>query len=44
MNMEFKMVLASVKPAYTDEVVAAGKAAGATGATIIPARGTGMQA
>ncbi len=40
--MEFKMVLASVKPAYTDEVVAAGKAAGATGATIIPARGTGI--
>lgn len=40
--MEFKVVLASVKPAYTDSVVDAGKAAGATGATIIPARGTGI--
>ena len=41
--MEFKLVLASVKPAYTDSVVDAGKAAGATGATIIPARGTGIR-
>lgn len=40
--MDFKVVLASVKPAYTDRVVDAGKAAGATGATIIPARGTGI--
>lgn len=40
--MKFKVVLASVKPAYTDTVVDAGKAAGATGATIIPARGTGI--
>jgi len=40
--MEFKLVFASVKPAYTDTVVDAGKAAGATGATIIPARGTGI--
>jgi len=41
--MDFKVVLASVKPAYTDSVVDAGKAAGATGATIIPARGTGIR-
>ncbi len=41
--MDFKVVLASVKPAYTDRVVDAGKAAGATGATIIPARGTGIR-
>lgn len=41
--MEFKVILASVKPDYTDKVVDAGKAAGATGATIIPARGTGIR-
>ncbi len=41
--MEFKVILASVKPDYTDTVVDAGKAAGATGATIIPARGTGIR-
>ena len=41
--MDFKMILASVKPDYTDRVVDAGKAAGATGATIIPARGTGIR-
>lgn len=40
--MQFKVVLASVKPTYTDAVVDAGKEAGATGATIIPARGTGI--
>jgi nitrogen regulatory protein PII len=41
--MEFKLILASVKPDYTDKVVDAGKDAGATGATIIPARGTGIR-
>ena len=37
------MILASVKPDYTDRIVDAGKTAGATGATIIPARGTGIR-
>lgn len=41
--MEFKVILASVKPDYTDRIVDAGKTAGATGATIIPARGTGIR-
>ncbi len=41
--MRFKVVLASVKPDYTDKVVDAGKGAGATGATIIGARGTGIR-
>ena len=39
--MRFKMILSSVKPDVTDSIVDAAKAAGATGATIIPARGTG---
>ena len=41
--MRFKVVLVPVKPHKTDPVVDAAKAAGATGATIIPARGTGMR-
>ena len=40
--MRFKLILASVKPSYTDIVVDAGKEAGATGATIIGGRGTGI--
>lgn len=40
--MKFKIILASVKTDITDAVVDAAKEAGATGATIIPARGTGM--
>jgi nitrogen regulatory protein PII len=40
--MKFKIVFAPVKTHITDSVVDAAKAAGATGATIIPARGTGM--
>ena len=40
--MRFKLILASVKPDYTDTVVEAGKSAGATGATIISGRGTGI--
>jgi nitrogen regulatory protein PII len=39
--MRFKMILSSVKPDVTDRIVDAAKASGATGATIIPARGTG---
>lgn len=40
--MRFKLILSSVKPDITDKVVDAAKAAGATGATILPARGTGI--
>jgi nitrogen regulatory protein PII len=40
--MRFKVIIASVKPVITDKVVDAAKSAGATGATIIPARGTGI--
>jgi len=41
--MKFKIVFAPVKTHKTDPVVDAAKEAGATGATIIPARGTGMR-
>lgn len=41
--MKFKIILAPVKTHKTDPIVDAAKAAGATGATIIPARGTGMR-
>jgi nitrogen regulatory protein P-II 1 len=40
--MRFKIVFAPVKPHKTDTIVDAAKTAGATGATIIPSRGTGM--
>ena len=40
--MQFKLILAFVKPNISDKVVNAMKKAGATGATIIPARGTGI--
>ena len=40
--MRFKLILASVKSDITDTIVDAAKGAGATGATIIPARGTGI--
>ena len=40
--MRFKLILSSVKTGITDKVVDAAKEAGATGATIIPARGTGI--
>lgn len=40
--MKFHMIVSTVKPDYTDDVVDAAKAAGATGATIIPARGVGV--
>lgn len=39
--MRFKLIFASTKHHLTDDVVDAAKEAGATGATIIPARGTG---
>jgi nitrogen regulatory protein PII len=41
--MRFKLIISSVKTAITDNVVDAAKKAGATGATIIPARGTGIR-
>lgn len=41
--MRFKIILSTVKPNITDRVVDAAKEAGATGATIIPARGTGIK-
>jgi len=41
--MRFKIIFAPVKTHKTDTIVDAAKAAGATGATIIPARGTGMR-
>ena len=40
--MQFKLIMAFVKPSITDAVVDAMKKAGATGATIVPARGTGI--
>lgn len=40
--MQFKLIMAFVKPSITDGVINAMKEAGATGATIIPARGTGI--
>ncbi|WP_372745406.1 P-II family nitrogen regulator [Lutibacter sp.] len=40
--MQFKLIMAFVKPKISDKVVNAMKSAGATGATIIPARGTGI--
>jgi nitrogen regulatory protein PII len=41
--MRFKLILSSVKEDITDNIVDAAKGAGATGATIIPARGTGIR-
>ncbi len=41
--MQFKMILASVKSGLADTVVDAAKDAGATGATIIQGRGTGVR-
>ncbi len=40
--MKFKLILSTVKTDITDHIVDAAKKAGATGATIIPARGTGI--
>ena len=41
--MHFKLIIAMTKTVDTDEVIDAAKAAGGTGATIIPARGTGIR-
>lgn len=40
--MRFKTIIASVKPNCTDPIVDAAKSAGATGATILTGRGTGI--
>lgn len=40
--MHFKLIISMVKSQQTERVVDAAKAAGATGATIVPARGTGI--
>ena len=40
--MRFKLIITTVKTDVTDRVLDAAKKAGATGATIIPARGTGI--
>lgn len=41
--MHFKAIVAMVKSDLTDRIVDAAKEAGGTGATIIPARGTGIR-
>lgn len=41
--MRFKIIFASVKTDITNKIVDAAKEAGATGATIIPAHGTGIR-
>ena len=41
--MRFKLILSTVKADITDRIVDAAKEKGATGATIIPARGTGIR-
>ena len=40
--MNYKLIVACVKPEYSDQTVDAAKENGATGATILPGRGTGM--
>lgn len=40
--MRFKLVVVTTRTDLTDQIVAAAKQSGATGATIIPARGTGI--
>lgn len=41
--MRFKLILSSVKADLTDQIVDKAKEGGATGATIIPGRGTGIR-
>ncbi len=41
--MRFKIIFASIKSDITNKIVDAAKGAGATGATIIHARGTGIR-
>ena len=40
--MNYKVIIAALKPNVTDQVVDAAKACGISGATIVPGRGTGM--
>ncbi len=40
--MNYKLIIAMVKTNKTDKIVEAAKAVGGTGATIIPAHGTGI--
>jgi nitrogen regulatory protein PII len=40
--MEYKVIIAALKPSVTDQVLDAAKTCGISGATIIPGRGTGM--
>ena len=40
--MKLKLIISMVKTTETDRIVDAAKASGGTGATIIPARGTGI--
>lgn len=39
--MGYRLLISTVKPGVTDDIVTAAKAAGARGATIIPGRGAG---
>ena len=39
--MEYKIIIAALKPSVTDQVVEAAKTCGISGATILPGRGTG---
>jgi nitrogen regulatory protein PII len=41
--MKYKVIFAALKPDVTDHVVEAAKACGISGATIVPAHGTGMR-
>ena len=40
--MEYKVIIAALKPNVTDQVVDAAKSCGISGATIIPGHGTGL--
>ncbi|MBU1903167.1 MAG: P-II family nitrogen regulator [Proteobacteria bacterium] len=40
--MHLKLIISMVKTTVTDRIIEAAKTAGGTGATIIPARGTGI--
>lgn len=40
--MDYKVIIAALKPSVTDQVIDAAKECGISGATIIPGRGTGM--
>ena len=40
--MEYKVIIAALKPNVTDQVVDAAKSCGISGATILPGHGTGM--